>query len=84
MIHRALFSLGCDLVLDDVTSTFFEGQAEANDPAQRGCSSDHRSDCKQVNLRFHKPSGSGYLHGLALAFCNWTFFADCLRDDRYS
>lgn len=45
-----LFSLDYDLLLYDVTSTFFEGQAEANDLAQRGYSRDHRSDCKQVNL----------------------------------
>jgi hypothetical protein len=31
-----------------VTSTFFEGQAEANPLAQRGYSRDHRPDCKQV------------------------------------
>lgn len=45
-----LFSLDYDLLLYDVTSTFFEGQAEANDLAQRGYSRDHRADCKQVNL----------------------------------
>jgi len=45
-----LFSLDYDLLLYDVTSTFFEGQSEANDLAQRGYSRDHRSDCKQVNL----------------------------------
>jgi transposase len=45
-----LFSLDYDLLLYDVTSTFFEGQAEANELAQRGYSRDHRSDCKQVNL----------------------------------
>jgi transposase len=45
-----LFSLDYDLLLYDVTSTFFEGQAVANDLAQRGYSRDHRSDCKQVNL----------------------------------
>lgn len=45
-----LFSLDYDLLLYDVTSTFFEGQATANDLAQRGYSRDHRSDCKQINL----------------------------------
>src|SRR4029077_4665542 len=34
--------------LYDVTSTYFEGQAEANPQAQRGYSRDHRPDCKQV------------------------------------
>ena len=42
-----LFQLEYDLLLYDVTSTFFEG--EANFPmAQRGYSRDQRSDCKQV------------------------------------
>ena len=35
-------------MLYDVTSTYFEGQAEANPLAQRGYSRDHRPDCKQV------------------------------------
>ena len=42
-----LFALEYDLLLYDVTSTFFEGQA-AFDLAQRGYSRDQRSDCKQV------------------------------------
>ena len=32
----------------DVTSSYFEGQAEANPQAQRGYSRDHRPDCAQV------------------------------------
>jgi transposase len=36
------------VLLYDVTSTYFEGQAEANPQAQRGYSRDHRPDCKQV------------------------------------
>ena len=43
-----LFALDYDLLLYDVTSTYFEGQAESNPLAQRGYSRDHRSDCKQV------------------------------------
>src|SRR3989442_13682354 len=43
-----LFSLDYDLLLYDVTSTYFEGLAEANPLAQRGHSRDHRRDCKQV------------------------------------
>jgi len=43
-----LFALEYDLLLYDVTSTYFEGQANANPLAQRGYSRDHRSDCKQV------------------------------------
>jgi transposase len=42
-----LFKLEYDLLLYDITSTFFEGKA--NFPmAQRGYSRDQRSDCKQV------------------------------------
>jgi len=43
-----LFQLEYDLLLYDVTSTYFEGQAEANPLAKRGYSRDHRPDCKQV------------------------------------
>lgn len=43
-----LFDLKYDLLLYDVTSTYFEGQCEANPQAQRGYSRDHRPDCKQV------------------------------------
>lgn len=43
-----LFGLEYDLLLYDVTSTFFEGQAARNPQAQRGYSRDQRPDCKQV------------------------------------
>jgi hypothetical protein len=43
-----LFDLSYDLLLYDVTSTYFEGQALRNPLAQRGYSRDHRPDCKQV------------------------------------
>jgi transposase len=43
-----LFGIKYDLLLYDVTSTYFEGQAEGNPQAQRGHSRDHRPDCKQV------------------------------------
>src|SRR5437763_1476556 len=43
-----LFSVHNEVLLYDVTSTYFEGQAEANPLAQRGYSRDHRPDCKQV------------------------------------
>ncbi|MGB6722555.1 MAG: IS1634 family transposase [Terracidiphilus sp.] len=45
-----LFDLDYDLLLYDVTSTYFEGAATANPQAQRGYSRDHRPDCKQVNI----------------------------------
>lgn len=44
----SLFDLEYDLLLYDVTSTYFEGQANGNPKAQRGYSRDHRGDCKQV------------------------------------
>jgi transposase len=43
-----LFGLEYDLLLYDVTSTYFEGQAARNPQARRGYSRDHRPDCKQV------------------------------------
>jgi len=43
-----LFAVENDVLLYDVTSTYFEGQADANPQAQRGYSRDHRPDCKQV------------------------------------
>lgn len=46
--YGTLFGIEYDLLLYDVTSTYFEGQAEANPLAKRGYSRDHRPDCKQV------------------------------------
>src|SRR5947207_9532176 len=46
----SLFHLQFDLLLYDLTSTYFEGLAADNDLAQRGYSRDHRKDCKQVVL----------------------------------
>jgi transposase len=43
-----LFSVDYDLLLYDVTSTFFEGLCAKNPMAKRGHSRDQRSDCKQV------------------------------------
>ena len=43
-----LFAVQNEVLLYDITSTYFEGQAEANPQAQRGYSRDHRPDCKQV------------------------------------
>ena len=45
-----LFQIEYDLLLYDVTSTYFEGQAKGNPQAKRGYSRDHRPDCKQVNI----------------------------------
>lgn len=43
-----LFDLKYDLLLYDVTSTYFEGQCTANPMAKRGHSRDSRPDCLQV------------------------------------
>src|SRR5580692_4271431 len=43
-----LFTVQNEVLLYDVTSTYFEGQAPGNPQAQRGYSRDHRPDCKQV------------------------------------
>jgi hypothetical protein len=45
-----LFDLDYNLLLYDVTSTYFAGEAERNELAQRGYSRDHRPDGKQVNI----------------------------------
>lgn len=43
-----LFAIDYELLLYDVTSTYFEGQAARNPMAKRGHSRDQRPDCKQV------------------------------------
>ena len=43
-----LFDLEYDLLLYDVTSTYFEGECAGNPQAQRGYSRDSRPDCLQV------------------------------------
>jgi len=46
--YRDWFGVRMEFLLYDVTSTFFEGQADSNPKAARGYSRDNRSDCKQV------------------------------------
>ena len=43
-----LFDLKYDLLLYDITSTYFEGECAGNPMAQRGYSRDSRPDCPQV------------------------------------
>lgn len=43
-----LFGIQYDLLLYDITSTYFEGEAANNPQAKRGYSRDQRPDCKQV------------------------------------
>ena len=52
--YRSLFGSRFEFLLYDVTSTYFEGQAERNPQAQRGYSRDRRSDCK---AGVHRPGG---------------------------
>ena len=48
--YQSWFGVQFEFLLYDVTSTYFEGQAEGNTKAARGYSRDQRPDCKQVNL----------------------------------
>jgi transposase len=45
-----LFGLDYELLLYDLTSTYFEGACTGNAQAQRGYSRDSRPDCKQVTI----------------------------------
>jgi transposase len=45
---KDLFGATFDVLLYDLTSTYFEGEAEEVNKAQRGYSRDHRPDCKQI------------------------------------
>jgi transposase len=45
---KGLFDASFEVLLYDLTSTYFEGQAEAVPKARRGYSRDHRPDCKQL------------------------------------
>jgi transposase len=47
---EGLFQLDYDLLLYDLTSSYFEGLAEENDLARRSYSRDHRGDCQQIVL----------------------------------
>ena len=47
---KDLFGARCDLLLYDLTSTYFEGQAGEVPKAAFGYSRDHRPDCRQLVL----------------------------------
>lgn len=47
-LYGEMFGEKCDILLYDVTSTYFEGKAEKNDLAKHGYSRDKRPDCRQV------------------------------------
>ncbi|AQQ72080.1 Transposase [Limihaloglobus sulfuriphilus] len=43
-----MFNLEYDILLYDITSTYFEGLCKQNPKAEFGHSKDRRSDCRQV------------------------------------
>jgi hypothetical protein len=45
---KDLFGASFDVLLYDLTSTYFEGEVEEVEKARRGYSRDHRPDCKQI------------------------------------
>ena len=47
---RDLFGAKFEVILYDLTSTYFEGTVQDVEKAQRGYSRDHRPDCKQLVL----------------------------------
>lgn len=47
-VYGELFGMTFDILLYDITSTYFEGQAKGNAQAKHGYSRDKRSDCVQV------------------------------------
>jgi len=49
-VYGELFDARFDVLLYDITSTYFEGQAKHNDKARRGYSRDSRPDCEQVTI----------------------------------
>lgn len=48
--YGELFGSRFDLLLYDMTSTYFEGEAKGNAQARRGYSRDSRPDCNQVTI----------------------------------
>jgi hypothetical protein len=79
-----LFELDYDLLLYDVTSTYFEGQAEKNPQALRGYSRDHRPDCEQINIalvvsRCGMPLGYGSSPAIATTPPRWERWSNISR-----
>ena len=66
MIERwkTLFDARVDVLLYDLTSTYFEGRCELNLKAKHGYSRDGRPDCRQVVIALVvTPDGLAYLVG---------------------
>jgi transposase len=57
---KTLFSLAETVTLYDLTNTYFEGQASANDKAKHGRSKEKRSDCPLLTLGLVL-DGSGFV-----------------------
>lgn len=57
---RTLFALEETVTLYDLTNTYFEGDGEGNELAQRGVSKEKRSDCPMVTLGLVL-DGSGFV-----------------------
>ena len=66
-----LFDLDYDILLYDVTSTYFEGQVNGNRLAKRGYSRDHRGDYKQVCM------------GLVVSRCGMPFGYELFAGNRH-
>jgi len=58
-----LFDLDYELLIYDITSTYFEGEARRNPQAKRGYSRDKRPDCKQICIALVVTTG-----GMPLGF----------------
>ena len=56
-VYGELFGTTFDIFLYDITSTYFEGQAQGNPQAQRGYSRDSRPDCVQGCIRLAGDAG---------------------------
>jgi hypothetical protein len=62
-----LFTADFEVLLYDLTSTYFEGETAENPKARRGYSRDHRPDCLQVVIALG-PEGAPTPDGFPLAY----------------
>ena len=79
------FGINFEFLFYDVTSTYFEGQAELNTKARRGYSRDKRPDCKQVNIGLvvtpeGLPIGYEVFDGNRAELGRWPTFLDVEAD----
>lgn len=77
---KDLFNASFDVVLYDLTSTYFEGGADTVPKARRGYSRDHRPDCKQLVIALIvTPEGFPLTYEI---FSGNTAVRDHAQDDR--